>query len=375
MLNPSWRRIVLKVGSALIAPDPQAGCSEKYLGPIADFIRQCRDRDIEVILVSSGSVAAGRHHFNFNHHRVPIALKRAMAAVGQNQMMNFWSNCFDFPCAQVLLTHGDLSDRVRHVNVRNTFRRLLDHQVLPIVNENDTIATEEIKVGDNDNLAAMVATVANADALIICSDITGLFTADPNKDPSAQLIPEVRTIDERIYSLAGGASSSVGTGGMRTKVQAAEKATTHGVDTLIVDGHQQDTFTRLLDGFNPGTIFYGHTDPMSGKKHWVRHTLRAKGEIWVDDGCMKALCHQGASLLCSGIVHVQGEFEPGDAVIVRCGSGKVSIAKGVSRYSARELFSIKGQQTSAIAEQLGDILPGSTYEVIHRDEMTLLERL
>ena len=165
MLKPSWRRVVLKVGSALIAPD-QDGCSERYLRPIAEFIQQCRQLNREVILVSSGSVAAGRHHFQFQHQRVPIALKRAMAAVGQTEMMNFWSRCFDFPCAQVLLTHGDLSDRVRHVNIKNTLRRLLDHQVLPIVNENDTIATAELKVGDNDNLAAMVATVANADALM-----------------------------------------------------------------------------------------------------------------------------------------------------------------------------------------------------------------
>ena len=148
MINPSWRRLVLKVGSALIAPENQ-GCSEQYLRPIAEFIRQCRQQGLEVILVSSGSVAAGRHHFNFQHQRVPIALKRAMAADGQSQLMNFWSQCFDFPCAQVLLTHGDLSDRVRHVNIQNTLRRLLDHQVLPIVNENDTIATDELKVGGN----------------------------------------------------------------------------------------------------------------------------------------------------------------------------------------------------------------------------------
>ncbi|MCH8537188.1 MAG: glutamate 5-kinase, partial [Alkalimonas sp.] len=146
-------------------------------------------------------------------------------------------------------------------------------------------------------------------------------------------------------------------------------------DTLIRDGHQPDTFTRLLEGYNSGTILYGHQDPMSGKKHWVRHTLRARGEIWVDEGCVNALRTQGASLLCSGIVDVRGEFEPGDAVIVRCGQGKKSIAKGVTRYSARELFTIKGQQTSEIVESLGDSAPGNAYEVIHRDEMTLLERL
>ena len=373
MINPSWRRVVLKVGSALIAPENQ-GCSEQYLRPIAEFIRQCRLQGLEVILVSSGSVAAGRHHFNFQHQRVPIALKRAMAAVGQSELMNFWSNCFDFPCAQVLLTHGDLSDRVRHVNIQNTLRRLLDHNVLPIVNENDTIATDEIKVGDNDNLAAMVATVANADALIICSDVAGLYTADPNRDPNATLIPVVERISPEIYALAGGAASKVGTGGMRTKIEAAEKAAAHGIDTVIIDGHQEYSFQCILAGNNPGTIFHGHAKPLSAKKHWVRHTLRAKGEIWVDDGCIEALCQHGASLLCSGIVNISGEFDSGDAVLVRCAVGKRKIAKGVSRFSASELFSIKGQQSRDIASCLGYCPTGSD-AVIHRSEMMLLERI
>lgn len=373
MINPSWRRVVLKVGSALIAPENQ-GCSEQYLRPIAEFIRQCRLKGLEVILVSSGSVAAGRHHFNFQHQRVPIALKRAMAAVGQSELMNFWSRCFDFPCAQVLLTHGDLSDRVRHLNIQNTLRRLLDHQVLPIVNENDTIATDEIKVGDNDNLAAMVATVANADALIICSDVAGLYTADPNKDPNATLIPRVQHIGPEIYALAGGVSSTVGTGGMRTKIEAAEKAVAHGIDTLIIDGHQEQSFQRLLAGENPGTIFYGHANPLSDKKQWVRHTLRAKGEIWVDDGCIEALSQHGASLLCSGIVSIKGEFESGDAVLIRCALGKRKVAKGVSRFSASELFSIKGQQSRDIAACLGYCPTGSD-AVIHRSEMMLLEKI
>ncbi|MDX1538141.1 glutamate 5-kinase [Arsukibacterium sp.] len=373
MINPSWRRVVLKVGSALIAPDNE-GCSEQYLRPIAEFIHQCRQQGREVILVSSGSVAAGRHHFNFSHQRVPIALKRAMAAVGQNQMMNFWTNCFDFPCAQVLLTHGDLSDRVRHVNIQNTLRRLLDHQVLPIVNENDTIATDELKVGDNDNLAAMVATVVNADALIICSDVKGLYTADPSKDPMATLIPEVSTIDAAIFALAGGAASAVGTGGMRTKVEAAEKATAQGIDTLIVDGHQQETFECLLAGENPGTVFFGQHKPLPAKKHWVRHTLRAKGEIWVDDGCVEALSQHGASLLSSGIVQIKGEFDSGDAVIIRCAKGTRRIAKGVSRFSATELFSIKGQQSRDIPKCLG-YCPAGSDAVIHRSEMMLLEKL
>lgn len=373
MINPSWRRIVIKVGSALIAPD-NLGCSDKYLRPIAHFIQQCTTQGLEVILVSSGSVAAGRHHFNFAHQRVPIALKRAMAAVGQNQMMNFWSRCFDFPCAQVLLTHGDLSNRVRHINIQNTLRRLLDHHILPIVNENDTIATDEIRVGDNDNLAAMVATIAQADALIICSDVAGLYTADPHSDPDAQLLTDIRHINQQIYALAGGSHSTVGTGGMRTKIEAAEKATAQGIDTLIINGHQAQSFLQLLDGNNPGTIFHGRTSPLPAKKHWLRHTLRAKGEIWVDDGCVEALCRHGASLLCSGIVTIKGEFDSGDAVIVRCQRGRRSVAKGISRFSAGELFSIKGMHSREIASCLG--YPSARpHEVIHRRDMMLLENI
>ncbi|MCK7459353.1 glutamate 5-kinase [Idiomarina aminovorans] len=369
MKAPSWRRAVLKVGSALIAPD-ETGVSTKYLLPIARFINECRERGQEVVIVSSGSVAAGRKHFHFEHKKVPVAVRKAMSAVGQNEMMGYWSRFFDSPCAQLLMTHSDLRDRARYVSIKNTLNRLLEHNILPVVNENDALATDEMKVGDNDNLSAMVATLVDADALFICSDIDGLYDSDPNLNPDAKKIPVVEQIDESIYSLAGGSVSSVGTGGMRTKVEAAEKATSHGIDTYIVNGRKGETFESLLQGDIPGTLFRRQSDPISNKKHWLRHTLVAQGEILVDEGAEKALIENGASLLSSGIVDVQGDFDRGDAVLVRSANDTDAIAKGICQYSAHELMHIKGQQTEDIAEQFGY---SPITEVIHRDDLMILE--
>lgn len=203
MVGLKWRRVVLKVGSALIAPEAK-GCSTRYLLAIAGFITECRQQGVEVVLVSSGSVAAGREAIPFHHKPLPINVKQAMAAVGQTRMLQSWRNLLDFECAQVLLTDDDLQHRNRYLNIHNTLRTLLNHGILPIVNENDTVATAKLKVGDNDNLAALIATVVDADALIICSDVDGLFTANPRSDANAKLIPEVDIITPEIYAMAGG---------------------------------------------------------------------------------------------------------------------------------------------------------------------------
>ena len=240
-----WQRIVIKIGSALIAPDGNA-VSGQYLLAIAHFITECRKQGKQVVLVSSGSVAAGRQSIQSGDNRPTIAQKQAMAAVGQMKMMANWQRFFDFPCAQVLLTHGDLRDRRRYVNIKNTVRELLANDILPVVNENDTVATEELKVGDNDNMAALVSLVCEADALLICSDIDGLFNKDPKKHSDAQLLPVVESIDESIYALAGGTTNKLATGGMLTKIQAADKATHQGIDTLIVNGFKRESFDALL---------------------------------------------------------------------------------------------------------------------------------
>ncbi|RUO40650.1 glutamate 5-kinase [Pseudidiomarina aestuarii] len=370
MKMPSWRRAVIKVGSALIAPDDK-GTSSKYLLAIARFIIECHERGQEVVLVSSGSAAAGRKHISFDGDKIPVTVKKAMAAVGQTDMMANWSRFFDFPCAQVLMTHGDLRDRARYVSVRNTLRTLLEHNVLPIVNENDALATDEMKVGDNDNLAAMVATLVDADALIICSDIDGLFDADPRVKPDAKKIPEVTEISEEIFALAGGTTNKIATGGMRTKIEAAEKATSHGIDTYIVNGRKGESFELMLQGENPGTLFKRQSDPMSNKKHWLRHTLISQGEIVVEPDTAETL-RQGNALTTTGIVDVQGDFNRGDAVVIRDAETAEAIGKGICQYSSHELMHIKGQEASSIAEQYG-YSPIS--EVIESTDLMILEEV
>ncbi len=361
----TWQRAVLKIGSALVAPDGN-GCSGEYVLNIARFITESRKLGKEIILVSSGSVAAGRSYIQVKHQPT-IAEKQAMAAIGQSQMMANWARFFDFPCAQILLTSGDLRDRTRYVNIKNTLRELLKHRALPIVNENDSVAVNEIKVGDNDNLAAYTALVAQADTLIICSDIDGLYTADPRKDSNASLIPEVEEITPDIHALAGGAGSKVGTGGMRTKLQAAEKCTSSGIQTLIVNGYNSQVFEQLLQQANPGTLFHAQASPKRARSQWLRHALPAAGSIEIDEGAKRALTQRGASLLPSGVVQVEGHFRTGEAVTVHCQGDPV--AKGLALYSATDLAQIKGLKSDKIEATLGFTLGEA---VIHRDDLVLI---
>ncbi|MAD73222.1 MAG: glutamate 5-kinase [Rheinheimera sp.] len=367
MAFASWRRIVIKVGSALIAPSAQ-GCSTRYLLSIAHFIARCRLADIEVVLVSSGSVAAGRNAIVAKQHPLPINIKQAMAAVGQSRMMASWSQLFDFDCAQILLTHDDLQDRRRYLNIDNTLRTLLANQVLPIVNENDSVATAELKVGDNDNLAALVAIVVDADALLICSDIDGLYTANPRLVSDASHIAEVTQITKDIYAMAGGSHHAIGTGGMHTKIQAADKATKAGIDTLIINGQDASSFTRLLNGEPTGTRFIRQQERLSAKKHWLLNSLKQHGAVHVDAGACAALQQKGASLLASGIVSCSGSFEKGDAVLI-IGPEQQELAKGISQYNSYELTKILGLHSGQIAPVLG-YCPSE--EVIHRNDLVLL---
>lgn len=363
----SWKRAVVKVGSALIAPEGKA-VTAQYLLSIARFITTCREQGKEVIVVSSGSVAAGRQHIDIGDNYPSITSKQAMAAVGQTMMMANWTRFFDFPCAQILITHGDLKDRRRYVNIKNTVRELLANHVLPIVNENDSVATEELKVGDNDNMAALVALVTEADALFICSDINGLYDADPKSNPNAQLIPTIDSVTPEIYKLAGGTTNKIATGGMVTKIQAAEKATTNGINTVIINGQKGNVFDALINNELHGTWFKAQNAQTSAKKHWLKHTLKASGRIYVDEGAVNAIKHTGASLLSSGIVNVSGAVEKGEAVDVYCLSSNQLLAKGISQYSSAELNQIKGQQSNQIASILG-YCPSD--EVINRDDLVI----
>ena len=369
LMLPPWQRAVIKIGSSLVAPDGKR-LSNTFTLTIAGFISECRRRGKEIILVSSGAVAAG---LSTQQKRImpPLSIpqKQAMAAMGQPLLIAHWSKYFDFPCAQLLLTYQGIRERRRFVNARNTLHELLQRGALPIINENDTVVVDELKVGDNDNLAAHVAVLADADLLLIGSDVDGLYDGDPKTSSRASLVPFVEKIDKSVYDLAGGAGSTIATGGMRTKLEAAEKATARGINTIIFNAGRRESFASLLADEVSGTLFQRRKSPLNAKKHWLLHTLKSKGDIYIDAGAATALREKGASLLPSGIVRVTGRFKQGNAVIIRTESE--TIAKGIVQYDADELDSIMGKKSSEIKQVLGFIL---TDEVINRDDMVLLQK-
>ena len=364
---PLWKRAVIKVGSNLIAPEGQR-LSMRHLLPIARFISEARAQGRDVVLVSSGAVAAGRAllgHFE----TLGIPAKQALAALGQPLMFDAWSRLFDAPCAQVLLAYDDLQNRRRFVNAKNTLRELLRLGVLPIVNENDSVAVDELRVGDNDNLAAHVAVLVDADILIILSDIDGLFDADPRQSPNAHLISHVETLDAAVFAFAGGSGSTVGTGGMRTKLEAASKASARGIATVIANGRRAEVLEQLGRGECPGTLFKPAGSQVSAKDHWMRHALASQGRVSVDAGAATALRERGASLLPAGLRDVQGQFRAGDAIEVALIDEPQAFAKGIAQYDAAELRRIAGHSSAAFAALLGYEGPET---VIHRDDLVLL---
>jgi glutamate 5-kinase len=370
---PDWDRAVVKVGSAIIAPDNR-GCSTTHLLPIARFIIESRRQGKEVILVSSGAVAAGLAEQGRDDPSTGLSIpeRQALAAIGQPLLMAHWRRLFDVTCAQVLLTYDDLQRRARFVNAKNTIQELLDRDTLPIVNENDTVATEELQVGDNDNLAAYVSVLAEADLLVICSDVDGLYTADPHQDPSAERLSEVDAITDEIYDMVGGSHRAVARGGMETKVQAAEKATDRGIDTVLVNGTKGAHLDALGRGEMPGTLFRRAEHPLSARKHWMLHALPTAGRIVIDAGAAQALHDQGASLLPSGVVAVEGPFGQGDAVEIAVSDEDAGtsppIGKGITQYGSEALRRIQGRQSHAIANILGD---APADHVVHRDDLVL----
>lgn len=363
-----FNRVVIKVGSALVSPDTK-GCSGKFLLAIARFITQCQQAGKEVILVSSGSVAAGRNLIAHGSPNPSIPTKQAMAAVGQMKMMENWQRFFDVPCSQLLITHGDLKDRQRYINIKNTVRILLENGVIPIVNENDTVATDELKVGDNDNLAALVALVSEADSLFILSDIDGVYEQDPRINPQAKLLPEIEKIDSSIYAMAGATNNHIATGGMKTKIQAAEKAVENGIETYILNGKRDDVFDKIIRGENPGTHFVAQQGVIKARKHWLKHTLKSVGKVMLDEGAVNALIKKGASLLPSGVTDVAGEFKVGDCIDIFDSNNGSCIAKGISQYSYRDLRRIQGKKSDEIIVLLG-CCPSKV--VVHRDDMVVV---
>ena len=364
------RRVVIKIGSAVLTSD--SGLDQNRIERLASDISLIMDRGCEVILVSSGAIAAGLAKLGLKKTKsMPLSLKQAAAAVGQSRLMWVYEKTFAASgrkVAQVLLTREDLSNRMRFLNARNTLLTLLDYGVIPIINENDTVSVDEIKVGDNDNLSAMVVHLADADLLIILSDIEGLYTSDPNLDPSAKLIPMVEKFTADVERGAGDSQTAFGTGGMRTKMMAAKKVGAYGAPMVIVNGKKNGVLQALFEGKEVGTLFLPKAEKQDSRKHWIAYTVRCSGRILIDDGAVDALMHKGKSLLPGGIVKVEGDFRVGDCVSCVDTSGH-DIARGLVKYSSEELDRIKGLKTSQIMSVLGH----KDYdEVIHRDDLVIL---
>ena len=364
----NFNRAVIKVGSELVAPT-NTGCSGKYTLAIAQFITKCQQQGKEIILVSSGGVAAGRNLIHHGSPKLSVATKKAMASVGQMKMMANWQRFFDVPCSQILISQDDLADRERFISIQRTIQIQLNNNVLPIVNENDTVTTADLTIGDNDNLAALVAQACEADSLFILSDVDGVFNKDPNLHADAELIPTIEHITDDIYAMAGTSRNPIATGGMKTKIEAAEKATEHGIHTFIINGTKSEVFAALLRQENPGTRFTGRQDIITAKKHWLKHTLKSQGRISLDQGAVNALLNKGASLLPAGIKSVSDSFKAGDAIELIDDHTQTVIAKGICVYNHHDLKRIIGKHSDDIAEILGHDL-GDV--VVHRNDMVIL---
>jgi glutamate 5-kinase len=366
---PALRRVVVKVGSGLVA-EAGVGPDPVRIGRLAAELAAVSARPLEVALVSSGAIASGTARLGLKDRPRSIPEKQAAAAVGQMALMWHYEQAFATHgrrVAQVLLTGEDVSDRTRYLNARNTLLTLLDYGVLPIINENDTVAVEEIKVGDNDNLAALVGYLIEADLLILLSDTDGLYTGDPNRDPAARRIETVEVVTPELERL-GGTQGPLGTGGMATKLQAAQKAMAAGIPMVIADGRRPGVLQALLDGEPLGTYFKPRDDRLTARKRWIAYAIPAQGILQVDPGARRALVEGGKSLLPSGVVTVGGEFSAGDAVSIRDAEGR-EFARGIVNYDAREVGLIMGAKTGDIERLLGYRVVD---EVVHRDDLVIL---
>ena len=363
------RRLVVKVGSALVTSNGNG----LDLAAIAGWARQIaalRAAGREVVLVSSGAVACGVQRLGWQRRPRTMHEKQAAAAVGQAALVEVYEAAFNkhqLRTAQILLTHDDLADHKRYLNARSTLNTLLELGVIPIINENDTVVTSEIKFGDNDTLGALVANLLEADALIILTDQKGLYTADPRKDPTARLIEQATAGDPALEDMAGGAGTQVGTGGMITKVIAAKRAARSGAATVIASGHEVDPILRLAQGEALGTLLISKTPPLAARKQWLADHLQLAGRITLDAGAVAAL-QAGKSLLPVGMTMVQGDFERGAAIACQTEDGQ-EIARGLSNYGSSEARRIAGKSTAEIEQILGYL---EDAEMIHRDNLILL---
>lgn len=363
------KRIVVKIGSGVLTEDN--GLNLKALRSISRQICQLADRELEIILVSSGAMASGIKKIGLSKRPEEIPKRQAIAAVGQAGLIMEYEKSFDRynkKVAQILLTSDDLVNRKRYLNARNTLCTLLSWQVIPIINENDTVVVEEIKFGDNDNLAAMITLLMDADILINLTDIDGLYTKDPRKNKDAELIPVVTTIKKDIEKYATDIPGPLGTGGMLSKIKAAKKVTAAGIPMLIAGGEKHDILIKLFAGKEHGTFFIPKKEKLANRKCWIAFTLKPKGTIMIDNGAAAAILKSGKSLLPSGIVRVDGEFSVGAAVEFRRKSNNEILGTGLVNYCASDIRKIMGLKSGKIKKYLGH---KSYDEVIHRDNLAI----
>ncbi|MGL4860039.1 MAG: glutamate 5-kinase [Enterobacteriaceae bacterium] len=360
--------LVVKLGTSVLT----GGALALNRAHIVELVRQCAQQHAlghRIIVVTSGAIAAGREYLSYPELPATIASKQLLAAVGQCQLIQLWEQLFSIygiHIGQMLLTRADMEDRERFLNAQDTLGALLDNHIVPVINENDAVVTAEIKVGDNDNLSALVAILAQADKLLLLTDIAGLYSADPRNDPNAQLIREVELIDDDLKSIAGGSVSGLGTGGMGTKLQAADIAARAGIETVIAAGNRPGVIGDVIAGESVGTRFHAQETPLERRKRWIFGAPPA-GKVIIDDGAVTALMSRGSSLLPKGISEITGNFSRGEVIQV-CDANGRDLAHGVARYSSDALRMIAGHHSQEINKILG-------YEygqvAIHRDDMVM----
>jgi len=363
------RRVVVKVGSALLVEKSSGAVNRAWLESLAEDIAKLRRRGQEVVVVSSGAIALGRRELGLGRGKPRLEESQAAAAVGQIRLAHAWKEVLEqrgFTVAQVLLTVGDTEERRRYLNARNTLTTLLRLGAVPVINENDTVATAEIRYGDNDRLGARVAQMVSADCLVLLSDVDGLYSADPVRDPEARFIPEVLRITPAIEAMAGGSASDVGSGGMVTKVMAAKIAVAAGCHLCIAAGRESHPLERIESGARC-TWFVAEASPVTVRKQWIAGMLRPAGEVAVDAGAAQAL-REGKSLLPAGVTEVRGRFDRGDAIVVRDADG-AEIARGLATYSSSDAERIRGRRSGELEALLGY---RGRDEMIHRDDLVLM---
>lgn len=367
----NYETIVVKIGSSLVTNNGQ-GIDRAALSNWTRQIAELAKQNKHVVLVSSGAVAEGMQRLGWTKRPKMVHELQAAAAIGQMRLMYAYESCFDqhgLITAQILMTHDDLSDRTRYLNAQTTIRTLLEYGVIPIINENDTVTTSKVKLGDNDTLGALVANLIDADLLVILTDQAGLYTADPRKDPSAKLISLANASDPTLEAMAGGAGTQYGLGGMATKVTAAHRAARSGAHTIIAAGKEPDVLIRLIiNDESIGTFIHADLPRMYARKNWIADQLQLAGQFILDDGAVKAVEYRGTSLLPVGVTNVKGEFKRGEMVACLAPDGR-EIARGLTNYDSNEARKILRKASGELETALGYIREP---ELIHRDNLVLL---